>query len=355
MMNTEIDTQALEQLTGKVVSDLAANYSGVLVSVGDKLGLYETLAAAGPVSSEELARRSDCNERYVREWLNAQAAAGYICYHPSTRTYELTPEQAAVFADRESPVFFPPAWQVPASMWFDEEKTLQAFRSGEGVAWGEHDDRLFCGAAAFYRNGYRANLVDHWLPALDGMQEKLEHGTTVVDIGCGHGHSTVLMAQAFPASRFIGIDPHEDSLSAARENAIAAGVGGRVAFERARATDFDAQDVDLICFFDCLHDLGHPQAAAEQALKALAVDGRVLLVEPYADDKVENNLNPVGQMYYAASTTLCCAHALSENGTHALGAQAGMARLQKIFEEAGFNHVRLATQTPFNLIIEARR
>jgi SAM-dependent methyltransferase len=353
-MTTQIDSQVLEQFMGKVVSDLAASYSGVLVSVGDKLGLYKLLENAGPLSSAELAQRSDCDERYVREWLNSQAAAGYIHYHASSGTYELMPEQAAVFADRESPVFFPPAWQVPASMWFDEDKTLEAFRTGKGVPWGEHDERLFCGVAAFFRNGYRANLVENWLPALDGVKEKLEQGATVIDVGCGYGHSTEFMALAFPRSRFIGIDTHAGSLEAARANAAAAGVGDRVRFECARAIDFDVRGADLICFFDCLHDMGHPDAAARHALEALAADGTVLLVEPYADDRVEHNLNPVGQIYYAASTTLCCAHARSEKGTHALGAQAGMARLEGLFRQAGFSRFRLATQTPFNLIIEAR-
>ncbi len=353
-MNTQVDSKKLEHFLDKVVSDLAANYTGVLVSVGDRLGLYQALQEAGPVTSAELAARSDCSERYVREWLNAQAAAGYIRYHADSATYDMTPEQAAVFADRESPVFFPPAWQVPASMWFDEDKTVDSFRSGAGVAWGDHDERLFCGVAAFFRNGYRANLVDHWLPTLEGVTEKLKHGALVVDIGCGHGHSTVFMAQAFPNSSFVGIDTHEGSLRAARELAAAAGVEQRVTFECAGATDFTRREVDLICFFDCLHDMGHPAAAAKHALQALAPDGTVLLVEPFANDRVEDNLNPVGQLYYSASTTLCCAHAMSENGTHTLGAQAGTARLEELFVQAGFGTFRLATKTPFNLILEAK-
>ena len=273
-----------------------------------------------------VARRSDCAERYVREWLNAQVAGGYVAYHPSSETYELTAEQAMVLADDTSPLFIPSAWQVPASMWFDEHKAIDAFRSGKGVAWGEHDERLYCGVAAFYRNAYQSSLVQEWLPALDGVTGKLQRGARVADIGCGHGHSTVIMAQAFPDSRFWGFDVHEGSIEAARRHAEQAGVADRVRFVQANAADYPAQDYDLICFFDCLHDMGHPDRALRHAADALAPEGTVMLVEPYAQDRVEDNINPVGRLYYAASTTLCCAHAISENGTHVLGAQAGEAR-----------------------------
>jgi len=353
-MTTQVNPERLEAFLGKVVADLAASYGGVMVSLGDKLGLYRAMRGAGALSAPELARKSGCAERYVQEWLNSQAAAGYVHYHADSGTYELSPEQAAVFADDESPMFFPPAWQVPASMWFDEGKMLEAFRSGAGVAWGDHDERLFCGVAAFFRNGYRAHLVAEWLPALERVTEKLERGGKVVDVGCGHGHSTIFMAQAFPNSRFLGLDTHTRSLEAARRNAADAGVAQRTRFEHPLAPHFAPGDADLICFFDCLHDMGHPAAAAANALRSLSPDGTVMLVEPYADDRVENNLNPVGQIYYSASTTLCCPHALSENGTHALGAQAGMARLEAIFRDAGFTRFRLATQTPFNLVLEAR-
>jgi len=239
-------------------------------------------------------------------------------------------------------------------MWADEDKALQAFRSGQGVAWGEHDERLACGVAAFYRNGYQASLVQEWLPALEGVVEKLQRGARVADVGCGHGHSTIIMAKAFPASRFWGFDAHEASLEAARKNAEKAGVADRVSFAKAKATTYPARGYDLICFFDCLHDMGHPEAALCTAADALAPEGTVMLVEPYAGDRVEDNIGPVGRMYYAASTTVCCAHAISENGTHVLGAQAGEARLARLARGSGFSRFRRAVQTPFNLVLEAR-
>jgi ubiquinone/menaquinone biosynthesis C-methylase UbiE len=349
-----IEEHKLNELIGRVVGDLSSGYGGVMVSIGNKLGLYKAMAGAGPLSSQELAKRSGCTERYVREWLNSQAAGGYVVYHAASGTYELTPEQAFVLADDTSPVFIPSAWQVVASMWFDEGKALNAFKTGQGVSWGDHDERLYCGVAAFYRNAYRGSLVKEWLPALDGVVGKLQAGAKVADIGCGHGHSTVLMAQAFPQSRFWGFDVHAQSIETAREEAKAAGVADRVTFEVADAAGYAAAGYDLICFFDCLHDMGRPVAAAAHAAKALAKDGTVMLIEPFANDRVEDNINPVGRLYYAASTTLCCAHAISENGTHVLGAQAGARRLHQVFEKAGFQRFRQATQTPFNLIIEAR-
>jgi SAM-dependent methyltransferase len=240
-------------------------------------------------------------------------------------------------------------------MWFDEKRSREAFRTGQGVPWGEHDGRLYCGVAAFYRNGYRASLVQEWLPALDGAVRKLEQGINVADVGCGHGHSTILMAKAFPKSRFFGFDVHPESIAEARRNAAEAGVGDRVSFEVAKADDYPANAYGLICFFDCLHDMGRPVAAAAHAYKTLAKDGTVMLVEPFAHDRVEDNLTTVGRLYYSASTTLCCAHAISEQGTHVLGAQAGEARLADIFAKAGFGTFRRAMQTPFNLILEARR
>ena len=349
-----LDEQKLNDLIGKLIGEVSAGYGGVMVSLGDKLGLYKAMAGAGPMSSQELAKRTNCAERYVREWLNSQAAGGYVLYHPKSATYEMTPEQAFLLADESSPAFIPPAWQVVASMWADEGKALSSFKSGEGVNWGDHDERLYCGVAAFYRNAYRGSLVEEWLPALDGVAEKLKRGIKVADVGCGHGHSTVLMAQAFPQSRFWGFDVHEDSIKAARKIAAAAGVADRVTFERADAKAYPKNDYDLICFFDCLHDMGRPVEAASHAAKALAKDGTVMLVEPFAGDRVEDNIGPVGRLYYAASTTMCVAHALSENGTHALGAQAGKDQLSHVFEKAGFGHFRQAMQTPFNLILEAR-
>jgi 2-polyprenyl-3-methyl-5-hydroxy-6-metoxy-1,4-benzoquinol methylase len=349
-----IDQHKLDTLVGSLLGELSAGYGGVMVSLGDKLGLYRVMAGGGPLSSHEIARRSGCSERYVREWLNSQVAGGYVAYHPASATYELTPEQAAVLADDTSPVFLPHAWQVVASMWADEPKTLNAFRTGEGVSWGEHSERLLCGVAAFYRNCYSASLVNEWLPTVSGVTGKLEKGAKVADVGCGHGHSTVLMAQAYPESRFWGFDAHEGSIEIARGVAREAGVAERVSFEVASADEYARHTYDLICFFDCLHDMGRPVDAMRYARTAMAEDGTIMLIEPYAGDRVEDNINPVGRLYYAASTTMCCAHAISEHGTHVLGAQAGPRRLDAVLKSAGFGTVRQAAQTPFNLIIEAR-
>src|SRR5690606_10970817 len=349
-----VNQQKLNMLVERLFGDLSAGYGGVMVSIGDKLGLYKAMAGAGPLSSQEVARRAGCAERYVREWLNSQVAGGYIDYHPTSATYELTPEQAAVLADDSSPVFLPHAWQVVASMWADEPKSRAAIKTGRGVSWGEHDERLFCGVAAFYRNAYSANLVDNWLPALTGVTEKLEKGAMVADIGCGHGHSTVLMAKAFPKSRFWGFDVHEGSIAAARQIAREAGVDDRVTFEVAKSNTYPTTGYDLICFFDCLHDMGRPIDAVRHAVSALAKDGTLMLIEPFARDRVEENINPIGRLYYAASTTMCCAHAISENGTHVLGAQAGARQLEDVLKAAGMSNIRRAVESPFNLIIEAR-
>jgi SAM-dependent methyltransferase len=356
-MNAPIlnEQEKLTAFSTRTVTDIAAGYTGVMVSLGSKLGLYKAMAGAGPLSSKEVAARAGCAERYVREWLNAQAASGYVGYYAGSDTYELAPEQAAVLADEDSPFFIPHAWNVPASMWFDEPKAIEAFRTGRGVAWGEHDERMSCGVAAFYRNGYRASLVQQWLPALDGVVQQLETGIDVADVGCGHGHSTLLMAQAFPKSRFHGFDAHAGSIAAARRNANEAGVGNRASFGIARATDYPDRRYGLICFFDTLHDLGDPVAAARHAAQTLAPGGTVLLVEPFANDRVEDNLGAVGQLYYAASSVICCAHAISEGGKMVLGAQAGEARLANVFRKAGFTHFRRAAETPFNLIFEVRR
>lgn len=349
-----IDESKLTAFLNRAMTDLAAGYVGVMISLGRQLGLYEAMVGVGPMSSHEVAAASKCAERYVREWLNSQVAGGYLAFHPSSHTYELLPEQALVLADKNSPAYIAPAWEVPASMWADQAKTIEAFRTGAGVSWADHDGRLYCGVAAFYRNGYRSQLVPQWLPALDGVVGKLTNGATVADIGCGHGHSTVLMAEAFPNSRFFGYDPHEDSLTAARENAQKAGVEARVAFAAGTAKTLAMKDVDLICFFDCLHDLGDPVGAATKARESLAIDGTLLVVEPLGRDRVEENINPVSQIYYAASTTLCCAHSLSEEVGLALGAQAGVSRLQAVFQEAGFSRFRIAMETPFNMILEVR-
>ena len=350
----KLDERKLNEFVEKTVTDLAAGYGGVMTVLGHKLGLYKAMAHAGPLHSSEIAKRSGCAERYVREWLNSQAAAGYLVYHAASATYELTPEQALVLADDDSPVFMPSAWEVPVSMFFDEEKTIEAFRTGKGVAWDEHNERLFCGVAAFYRNGYRNNLVREWLPSLRGVEEKLRAGAKVADVGCGHGHSTILMAEAFPRSRFWGFDYHEKSIETARSHARNMQIENRLSFEVAGATSYPTEGFDLICFFDCLHDMGNPVGAARHAKTALGEDGTVMLVEPFANDRVEENLNTVGRLYYSASTTLCCAHSLSEDGAAALGAQAGEARLASVFIKAGFSEFRKAKATPFNLILEAK-
>ncbi len=349
-----INQDKLHALVGMAVSDMSASNGGVMISIGHKLGLYKAMVGQGPMTSAAVARRAGCAERYVREWLNCNAAGHYVAYHPADQTYELTAEQALLLADETSPVFVPNAWEVTASLWHDEAKTIEAFRTGKGVAWGDHHHRLYCGVAAFFRNGYEAHLVADWLPALDGVVAKLETGARVADIGCGHGHSAIIMAKAFPNSKFWGFDVHAPSIAAARENAAAAGVADRITFEVAKSGDYAVDGLDLICFFDALHDMGHPDAALRHARKSLAADGTVMLVEPFANDKVEDNLNPIGRMYYAGSTALCCAHAISENGTHVLGAQAGEGRLGALAQANGFTRFRRATATPFNLILEAR-
>ncbi len=354
MSTTAIDQTKLDAFITKAINDLAGVYGGMMLSLGHKLGLYKALAGAGPTSARELATRAGCAERYVLEWLNAQAAGGYLDYHAASDTYELSPEHALVLADEDSPVFIPNAWNAPAALWQGEGRNIEAFRTGKGIAWAEHDARLHCGSAAFYRNGYRASLVSQWLPALDGVVQKLEDGIAVADVGCGHGHSTVLMARAFPKSSFFGFDVHEQSIAEARRVAEEAGVSDRVTFEVARATEYPGRNYGLICFFDCLHDMGDPIAAARHAGEALAPDGTVLLVEPYANDTVEHNLSTVARLYYAASTMVCCAHSISEGGHLVLGAQAGQARLTDVFRKAGLSHFRRAAETPFNLIFEAR-
>jgi SAM-dependent methyltransferase len=352
---SKIDQTKLDALLGRALGDLSAGYGGVMISIGNRLGLFKAMAGAGPISSGELAARAGCAERYVREWLNAQVAGGYVDYHAVSDSYELSPEQALVLADEDSPVFFPNAWNIPASMWSDEDKPIEAFRTGKGVAWSDHDHRLHRGVASFYRNAYGDSLVSAWLPALDGVVQQLESGIRVADVGCGHGHSTILMAKAFPRSRFHGYDTHAESIDEARRHAFAAGVADRVTFEVAGAFDYAGTDFGLIAFFDALHDLGDPVAAARQAARVLAPGGTVMLVEPFANDRVEDNRSPVARLYYAASTVVCCAHAISEGGTLVLGAQAGEARLAEVFRKAGFTHVRRAAETPFNLILEVRR
>lgn len=349
-----IDRTKLEAFVAQATSDLSAGYGGVMVHLGHRLGLYRAMAGAGPLSPRELAARAGCAERYVREWLGSQVAGSYVLYHPLSDTYELTAEQAFVLADEDSPAFIPNGWLTVASMWSDADKAAEAFTSGKGIAWGDHDGRLYCGVSSLYRNAYRASLVAEWLPALDGVVEKLKAGARVADVGCGHGHSTMMMAEAFPASEFHGFDAHPASIAEARRLAAAAEMGSHVYFASALADAYPADGYDLICFFDCLHDLGDPVSAVAHAARALAPDGTVMLVEPFANDRVEDNVSPVARLYYAASTTICCAHAISEGGHLVLGAQAGEARLADVFRKAGFSRFRRANETPFNLVMEAR-
>ena len=349
-----LDEARVEAFNALVIGQLAACYGGVMIRLGEQLGLYKALHGAGPLTSAELAERSGCAERYVREWLGSQVAAGALEYDPEAATYELSPEHGLVLADPDSPAYMASAFGVAASLWADEEKAVRAFRTGTGVPWGEHDERLFCGVASFYRNAYAASLVSEWLPALDGTVAKLEAGARVADVGCGHGHSTVLMATAFPESTFVGIDVHPASIAAARANAEAAGVADRVEFVVANAGEYGRGGFDLICFFDAFHDLGDPLGAAAEARRALAADGQVMLIEPFAEAGPEGAVGPVAQLYYAASTTLCTAHAISEGAEDPLGAQAGEDRLRAVFEEAGFGTWRRAAETPFNLVLEAR-
>lgn len=342
----------LEAFIGQVVTDLGAAFSGVLINVGRKLGLYRAMADLGACTSEVLAAATGVRERYVREWLANQAAGGYVVYDPEQQTYTLPPAQAMVLALDQSPVFMAPAFEVAASFWLDEEQIVETFRSGKGLGWHAHNHRLFCGTESFFRTGYRAHLVSEWLPALDGVVERLRRGARVADIGCGHGASTILMAQAFPSSSFIGLDYHEASVATARQRAAEQGVMDNLAFEVTAATEFDGHDLDLICFMDCLHDLGDPVGVLARCRKALKPDGKVMLVEPYAGDRLEDNLNPIGRMYYAASAMACTPNSLSQNVGLGLGAQAGEERLRKVAREAGFSALRRAAQTPVNLILE---
>jgi SAM-dependent methyltransferase len=342
----------VEAFIGQVVTDLGAAFSGVLVNVGRKLGLYTAMADLGPCTSVALAEATGIRERYVREWLANQAAGGYVAYNGKTQTYALPPAQAMVLALDQSPIFMAPAFEVAASFWLDEDQIVEAFRSGEGLGWHAHNHRLFCGTESFFRTGYRANLVSSWLPALDGVVERLKRGALVADIGCGAGASTILMAQAFPKSGFVGQDYHEASIEAARKRAAEQGVVGNITFEVKAATAFDGRDFDLICFMDCLHDLGDPVGALARCRKGLKSDGKVLLVEPYAGDRLEENLNPIGRMYYAASAMACTPNSLSQEVGLGLGAQAGEERLRRVAREAGFSNLRRAAQTPVNLILE---
>jgi SAM-dependent methyltransferase len=346
------DPKKLESFVGQIVGDAGAAMSAALVVLGDRLGLYKALAEA-PASAADLARRTGTAERYVQEWLDAQAASGYVRYAPATATYELTPEQTAAFTDELSPAFVPGLFQIMHAMWSAVDRMADRFRTGEGLPWGDHHSCLFEGTERFFRSGYRGNLVTSWLPSLEGVVAKLDRGAKVADIGCGLGASTILMAEAYPNSRFFGYDSHAGSIELARRRAAAAGVADRVTFEVAGATEIPGREYDLVCHFDCLHDMEDPVGAAARVRQILASGGTWMIVEPFAADRREDNHNPVGRVFYSASTMLCVPHSLSRRGP-ALGAQAGEARLRGVIAEAGFTRVRRAAETPFNLILEAR-
>ncbi|MFL5264897.1 MAG: class I SAM-dependent methyltransferase [Anaeromyxobacteraceae bacterium] len=348
----EVDSGRMQEFMGRAVGDLGAAMSAALVRIGDRLGLYKALASA-PATSDELAQRTGTVERYVREWLANQAASGYVMYDAATRRYAMTPEQVMALAQEDSPVFLPGAFQILEAMWRAETTISEAFRTGGGLAWTDQDAELFEGTERFFRPGYTAHLATEWIPALDGVEAKLQRGAKVADVGCGHGASTVIMAQAYPRSRFHGFDFHDKSIAVARRRAADAGVADRIAFEASPATAFPGAGYDLICHFDSLHDMDDPVAAGRRARAAIAADGAWMIVEPYASDEVQKNLNPVGRVYYAASTMLCVPNALARHGA-ALGAQAGEARIREVVRAAGFAKFRRAAETPFNIVYEAR-
>ncbi|MBV7335808.1 class I SAM-dependent methyltransferase [Chloroflexi bacterium TSY] len=348
-----INETKLNDLLGQMVNDMGAAVGGALIIIGDRLGLYKELAAAGPLTAAQLATRTTTAERYVYEWLAAQAASNYVEYDDTSECFYMTPEQAAVFADVDSPVLMTGGFYSVASVYADEPQVTEAFQTGGGVHWGDHHSCLFCGVEKFFRPGYQANLISQWLPALEGVTEKLTRGATIADVGCGHGVSTILMAQAFPHSHFHGFDIHPGSIQRATELAQQAEVTN-VSFEVATAKSFSGSGYDLVTFFDCLHDMGDPVGAATHARKSLDADGTLMIVEPFAHDNLTENLNPVGRVYYAFSATVCVPTSLSQEVGFALGAQAGEARLQAVATSGGFTRFRRATETPFNLILEAK-
>jgi SAM-dependent methyltransferase len=350
-----LDPAKLDVFMQRFVGDLGAAMNASLVVLGDQLGLYRAMDAAGhPLSPAELAARTNTDERYVREWLSAQAASGYVEYHADTGSFGLSPEQAFALAREDSPAYIPGAFQMVSAMVKDEHKIAEAFRSGIGVGWHEHHPSLFEGTERFFRPNYAANLVEKWLPALEGVRERLERGAMVADVGCGYGASTILMAQAFPRSHFFGFDYHQGSIERARERAKAAGVGDRTSFQVASAKTFPGERYDLVTFFDCLHDMGDPVGAAEHVKKTLAPGGVWMIVEPFANDKLEDNLNPVGRVFYAASTMICTPASRAQEVGLALGAQSGEKRMREVVTKAGFGSFRRAAQTPFNLVYEAK-
>ena len=349
-----IDQAKLDEFLGRFVGDLGAALSAALVVIGDRLGLYRAMRGGEPVSAEQLAERTGTDPRYVREWLSNQAAGGYVTYDPDGEEFFLSPEQSFALAQEGSPAFIPGAFQVATAAIKDEEKIERAFHSGDGVGWHEHHHDLFAGTERFFRPGYAANLVSSWIPALDGVQAKLQRGGRVADVGCGHGASTILMAQAFPNSEFIGFDYHRPSIEHAHQAAVEAGLDDRVRFEVASAKEYPGGPYELVAMFDCLHDMGDPVGAAAHVRDTLAPDGTWLIVEPHAGDRLQDNMNPVGRVFYGASTLICTPASRDQEVGLALGAQAGEARLRAVVTAGGFTRFRRATETPFNIVLEAR-
>ncbi len=351
---TDIDQTKVEAFQETLVTEAAATGSAVCCYIGDALGLYEAMAGAGALTPAELAARTDTHERYIREWLANQAAGGYVVYDPDLGTFELPAEHAAVLADPDSPAYAAGLIATLMAASASADRVAAAFRSGEGVSWHEHDPRVLGGISRLNGPLYRHNLVEEWIPALDGVHERLAAGARVADVGCGHGASTIVLAQAYPASRFVGFDSHAESIAAASTAAAQAGVGDRVAFEVATSDGFSGDGYDLVCFFDCLHDMGDPVAAAAHARKVLAGDGTLLVVEPAAGDDLADNLHPIGRLFYAGSVLLCTPSSLAQKEAVALGGQAGPRRLREILTEAGFTRSRVATSDAFSLVLEAR-
>ena len=349
-----VDQQKLNQFVGKFVGDLGAAIQGPSILIGEQLGLYKALAAGGPMSAEGLAEKTDIPERYAREWLASQAASGYVEYDAGTKRYWMTPEQAFALTVEDNPVYIPGVYYTVASVYKDQRKIAEAIKSGKGLGWHEHHNDLFIGTKKFFRPGYLANLVSSWLPSLQGVVPKLEAGARVADVGCGLGASTIIMAKAFPKSKFIGFDYHLESIEWAQNDAVTEKVTPNTDFEVATAKNFRGPEYDLVTFFDCLHDMGDPVGAAKHTLERLKPDGTMMVVEPFAKERVEENLNPVGRVFYNASLLVCVPASLSQEVGKGLGAQASDASLNEVFHEAGFTRVRKPIETPFNRVFEAR-